>query len=143
MSAYVDASAFLKMYFREPDSKACAALLEENDDWISGRHTEVEVRRNLPLALKGKALAKARAEFMKDWGTVTKVALTKAECESAAAIAEFTGVGTLDALHLGAAQQVALGRIPFITFDRRQGQAARSMGWTVLGLHSSSTPPTP
>jgi predicted nucleic acid-binding protein len=51
----------------------------------------------------------------------------------AAAIAELTGVRTLDALHLAAAQRVGGAAVPFLTFDVRQAQAARGLGLTVVG----------
>lgn len=61
------------------------------------------------------------------------VALDEATCELAAEYSEITGVRTLDALHLGAAQRVGGGALPFLTSDLRLAQAARSLGWTVLG----------
>jgi predicted nucleic acid-binding protein len=43
-------------------------------------------------------------------------------------------VRTLDALHLATAQQLQVPALPFLTFDLRQAQAARSLGFTVLGV---------
>ena len=54
-------------------------------------------------------------------------------CERAAELAESTGARALDALHLGAADVMGGGELPFVTFDRRLAHAARSLGWTVLG----------
>jgi predicted nucleic acid-binding protein len=42
-----------------------------------------------------------------------------------------TGARTLDALHLAAAQRIG-GAVPFVTFDVRQAQAARTLGLVVL-----------
>lgn len=50
----------------------------------------------------------------------------------AATIAEQTGVRTLDALHLGAARRLGAA-VTFLTFDVRQGQAARGLGFRVVG----------
>lgn len=41
-------------------------------------------------------------------------------------------VRTLDALHLGAALRLGTA-VTFLTFDVRQAQAARSLGFTVAG----------
>ncbi len=60
------------------------------------------------------------------------VELDAATCELAATVAEQTGVRTLDALHLGAARRLGAG-ISFLTFDVRQAEAARSLGFRVLG----------
>jgi uncharacterized protein len=54
-------------------------------------------------------------------------------CDTAAGIAELTGVRALDALHLAAAQRIGGAAVPFLTFDVRQAQAARSLGLTVVG----------
>lgn len=59
--------------------------------------------------------------------------LTEDRDELAASIAEQTGVRSLDALHLGAAQRVGRQAITFLTFDLRQAQAARNLGLTVVG----------
>ena len=61
------------------------------------------------------------------------VDLTAQVVDAAADIAELSGVRTLDALHLGAAQVVGGGGLTFATCDQRQATAARSLGWTVLG----------
>jgi predicted nucleic acid-binding protein len=61
------------------------------------------------------------------------VELTHEVCEAAAELAEVTGARSLDALHLGAAKVVGGGAFPFVTFDLRQVQAARALGWVVLG----------
>jgi predicted nucleic acid-binding protein len=74
----------------------------------------------------------ARAAFADDLGSVSIIELDEATCEPAASIAETTGVRTLDALHLAAAQRVLEPGSGFLTFDVRQAQAARVLGLTVV-----------
>jgi predicted nucleic acid-binding protein len=50
MPIYVDTSALLKRYLEEPDSDAAEAFVVGDFAWFSGRHTYVEVRRNLARA---------------------------------------------------------------------------------------------
>lgn len=133
MSLYLDSSALLKLYIDEPDSGTCEALLRGDPDWLTARHTEVEVRRNLARHLSGDALLSARAQFREDWDTLAVIELTPEVCALAAEIAEATGARTLDALHLGAMQRAGGGSLPFVTYDIRQAHAARSLGWPVLG----------
>lgn len=133
MSLYVDSSALLKLYFDEPDSARAEGILTADDEWITARHTAVEVRRNLARELEGRILTQARRQFDRDWRAMAVVELTAEVCEGAAEIAELTGARTLDALHLGAARVVGGGHLPVVTFDLRQAQAARSLSWTVLG----------
>ncbi len=132
MSTYVDSSALLKRYVEEPDSEAADALLRADDELLTGRHTIVEVRRNLARLLSGAALAAARRAFADDLRSISIIELDEATCESAATIAETVGVRTLDALHLAAAQRISAPGLGFLTFDVRQAQAARALGMTVL-----------
>ncbi len=133
MSLYVDSSALLKLYFADPDSRHAEDILASDPDWITGRLTAVEVRRNLARELLGPDLAAARQQFERDWASTAVVELTAEVCEAAAELAEVTGARSLDALHLGAAKVVGGGALPIVTFDLRQAQAARSLGWVVLG----------
>ena len=132
MSTYVDSSALLKRYVEEPDSAEADTLLRADPALLTARHTMVEVRRNLARLLSGRDLVAARLAFANDLRSFSIVELDEATCESAAMIAETTGVRTLDALHLAAAQRVSAPGVGFLTFDLRQAQAARSLGLTVL-----------
>jgi len=102
VSLCVDSSALLKRYVDEPDSAACEAILRSNPELVSGRHTVVEVRRNLARLLAGADLSAARSTFAADLESISLVELG------------------------GAA-------LPFVTYDVRQAQAARSLGFPALG----------
>jgi predicted nucleic acid-binding protein len=91
------------------------------------------VRRNLTRLLDERDAVAARSAFAHDLEVLSIVELDAATCESAAAIAEVTGARALDALHLAAAQRVGGAAVPFLTFDLRQAQAARSLGLTLIG----------
>ncbi len=133
MSLYLDASAMLTLYLREPQAASCAEILEVDPSWMSARHTIVEVRRNLHRSLSGRDLVGASDRFVRDWQRVTVLELDETTCEMAAQIAEVTGIRSLDALHLGAAKRVGDPSLGFFTYDLRQAQAARSLGFRVLG----------
>jgi predicted nucleic acid-binding protein len=132
VSTYVDSSALLKRYVDEADSADADSLLRADDTLLTARHTIVEVRRNLARLLAGHDLVAARAAFRNDLRSISIIELDEATCESAASIAETTGVRTLDALHLAAAQRVHAPGVGFLTFDVRQAQAARAIGLTVV-----------
>jgi len=133
VTLYADSSALLKRYVDEPDSEAADVLLRSDPVLVTGRHTLVEVRRNLARLLEDRDLRSARAAFAADVEVLAFVELDSETCEAAATIAEMIGVRTLDALHLGAAQRLGASAITFLTFDVRQAQAARSLGMTVVG----------
>ena len=130
---YLDSSAVLKRYIEEPDSDRAETYLLADDLWVTGRHTRIEVRRNLARLLEGRALEQARESFDDDWQRMQVVALDDVTCDLAADFAEATGARTLDALHLAAASRVGISGLTFVTFDLRQAQAARSLGMSVVG----------
>lgn len=133
MTTYVDSSALLKRYVEEPDSERAVELLGSDDVLITGRHTIVEVRRNLARVLGPTAATAARRSFTQDLASFSIIELDPGTCELAATVAEQSGVRTLDALHLGAALRLGTN-LTFLTFDVRQAQAARSLGFAVVGV---------
>jgi predicted nucleic acid-binding protein len=132
VTLYVDSSALLKRYVDEPDSERAIELLVSDPALVTGRHTIVEVRRNLTQLLAPPDASAARASFANDLASFAIVELDAATCELAATIAEQTGVRTLDALHLGAARRLGTA-IGFLTFDVRQAVVARTLGFSVVG----------
>lgn len=132
MTLYADSSALLKRYVDERDSVRAVELLDSDPVLVTGRHTMVEVRRNLAHLLAPAAATAARASLATDLASFAIVELDAATCELAATIAEQTGVRTLDALHLGAARRLGTA-LTFVTFDVRQAQAARALGFAVAG----------
>jgi len=134
LSLYVDASALLKLYLEESDSDACRAILRADRRWHSANHSQVEVRRNLRRGLRGRALVEARKLFAIDWAGLNAVELDSRTCAEAAAVAEDSGVRTLDALHLAAARRVLERDMRFLTYDRRQAETARSLGFDVVAV---------
>jgi len=133
LSLYVDSSALLKRYVDEPDSETAEGLLRSDTSLLTGRHTLVEVRRNLARLLEPPEAGAARIAFGEDMRAFSIIELDEITCENAAGIAELTGVRTLDALHLAAAQRLGGSTIQFLTFDVRQAQAARTLALTVVG----------
>jgi predicted nucleic acid-binding protein len=133
VTLYADTSALLKRYVDEPDSDRAVELLAGDPELVTGRHTVAEVRRNLARVLTATDATAARASFADDLRSLSIVELDADTCELAATIAEQTGVRTLDALHLGAARRLGT-TLTFLTFDVRQGQAARALGFAVAGV---------
>ena len=132
MILYVDSSAFAKLYIDEVGKDAVEGHLRR-DVPVTARHTYVEVRRALHARLRGSELQRARDALSADWQKAEVVELDEPVCLAAADIAETTGVKTLDALHLAAAQRAGGSELTFLTFDEQQAAAARLLGWTVAG----------
>ncbi len=133
MTVYADASVLLKLYLDEPDSDSAREILRDDPSWISACITTIEVRRNLRRLLDDDSFAEARAVFERDWADVLSLAIDDVAAGRAAELAERTGAKSLDAIHLeGALRAGAAHGVPFVTFDRGLGGAARSLGWRVL-----------
>ncbi len=100
---------------------------------VVGHHTYVEVMLALGHRLEERDARSARAAFDAEWARLLVVALDHDVCRRAAVIGAMTGTRTLDALHLAAAQRAGGSALRFLTFDMRLAQAARSIGFIVVG----------
>ncbi len=130
---YVDSSALAKRYILEPDSGTANQLLDADPDWVTSAITEVEVRRVLALRLPPHRIAGARSSFLRDLERSAVVAADTTTMGLAAALAEATGVRSLDALHLASVQRVSSRTMRMVTFDVRMAAAARALGISVVG----------
>ena len=133
MTLYVDSSAMVKRYIAEDDSEAADAILLADTDWVTGRHTFVEVALAISRRLGEAERRVASAAFDSDWQRTFVVALDEVLCRRAAELGIATGARSLDALHLAAAERAGGRSVPIVTFDVRLGQAARSLGFAVVG----------
>ena len=134
MTQYVDASALVKRYVEESNSDAAQQLILRDPELVTGNHSFVEVVRALYRSLAETAYADAREVFERDWRRLLIVRLDETLCRRAATLATVTGSRTLDAFHLAAAERAGGRSIDFLTFDLRQAAAARSLGYTVVGV---------
>lgn len=133
MTLYLDSSAVLKRYIDEPDSEQFNTILHSDEAWLTCRVTWVEVWRNIGRQLIGADASAARDAFQADWEFLAVVEIDSVLAEEAGRLADLTGVRSLDALHLAAVQRAGPSGITLVTADLRQAQAARSLGWAVLG----------
>lgn len=133
MTLYTDSSALIKRYVAEEDSDAAESVLLADFEWVTGRHTFVEVMLAIHRRLGDAERTVASAAFERDWQRTYVVALDDAVCRRAAELGIVTGARSLDALHLAAAERAGGRSLPIVTFDVRLGHAARSLGFGVLG----------
>jgi hypothetical protein len=133
MTTYVDSSALLKRYVQEADSDVAERHLAADPVLVTSWITAVEVRRNLARLVDAADLPMLRQQLARDLDAFALVSLDEVVCNAAAEIAEMLGVRTLDAVHLACARRLQVPGLTFLTFDLRQAQAARALGFTVLG----------
>lgn len=131
MLAYLDSSVVLPRYLAEPRSGEANALIAQASSIVTCRVLQIEVMRGLSFITSAVERATAQMTFAEDWRRMIVVELDAPLADLAATIAASTGVRTLDSLHVATA--VLSGAEAFITFDRRQADAARAFDLTVLG----------
>jgi len=133
MTLYVDSSALIKRYVAEDDSQEAGAILLGDTEWVTGRHTFVEVILAIHRRLGEAEVRVARMAFERDWQRTFIVGLDDVVCRRAIELGSATGSRSLDAMHLAAAERAGGRSVPMVTFDVRLGQAARSLGFVVIG----------
>ena len=133
MTTFLDSSALVKRYVNEPDSDYAAALIDADDVLVSSWLTVVEVRRTVARILGGNDLSRANELIAEDFDKIALVSPDASTWQTAADIAEALGVRSLDSIQLACAQRLRITGLRFVTFDIRQGVAARALGFTVVG----------
>ena len=133
MTTFLDSSALVKRYVNEPDSDYAAALIDADDVLVSSWLTVVEVRRTVARILSGNDLSRAKELIAEDFDKIALVSPDASTWQTAADIAEALGVRSLDSIQLACAQRLRITGLRFVTFDIRQGVAARALGFTVVG----------
>ena len=137
MTAYVDASALLRVVLREPGP---AVDLRAFDLLVSSELIGVETLRTIDrLRLTGTLTteeAAARAQRARDWLDAVDLLLVRAPILSRASDPLPVPLGTLDAIHLvtALAWRERLDEALIVaTHDAALGLAARSYGFDVVG----------
>lgn len=132
MLACIDSSVVLSRYLSEPRSREAIDLIAEASAIVACRVMHIEVMRGLSFIASPVERATAHMAFAEDWRRLVILELDEQMTDLASTIAASTGVRTLDSLHIATA--ILANADAFITFDRRQGDAARAFDLTVLGI---------
>jgi hypothetical protein len=123
ITAYLDASALVKLAIYEPETDAVRAFISQFDQVATSRIGLIETRRVVKCT--GGDMARA-SEVL---ASVGPIEVGVAIAASAVGIAPPT-LKTLDAIHLASA--LALYAVDaFVTYDERLAAAARAAGLTV------------
>ncbi len=125
MTAYLDASALVKLIAPEDESAALAALVTEHRSQSTSVVGLVEVRR---AAGRRPGVADARVEDV--LARIAGIALEPSILTTAATI-EPASLRALDAIHLASAAALGADLAAFVTYDRRLAEAARALGLPV------------
>jgi uncharacterized protein len=136
---YLDSSAWVKRYFKEPGSTWIARLFERNERLASTGLGYVEVmsalvRQQLPHKFNQRKLKQLQELLQADWEGLTGVPLTNEIMEQSVSLAQLHRLRGADAIHLAAAlslKTVLTGTkqtVILITSDQELLQAAKDAG---------------
>ncbi|WP_034409053.1 type II toxin-antitoxin system VapC family toxin [Deinococcus murrayi] len=132
--AYLDSSAFAKLYLDEPGREEVEALVEQTGRVAACAIAYAEVRGVIARyrheeRLTAEEATSAIEAFEADWGTTNVVDVTPALLRLASSLLDaHAGLRAMDALHLAAALEVrAVEETRFLTFDRDLERVAQAL----------------
>jgi uncharacterized protein len=136
-----DTSALIPLFIEEKGTAQAKSWLRTDPTVVVWTLTRVELlsalarrRREEPVA--SKRLQTARQEVLNTWTRWSEVTAVDVVRRYAERLVETYPLRAADALQLGAALVVAengSAALTFVTFDRRQAEAAEHEGFRVLG----------
>jgi predicted nucleic acid-binding protein len=124
-TAYVDASALVKLAVAEPESEAMFRWLAEADSLAISRVGLVETARAVARSPHDSA------HLRRTLGAVVAIELDERTAHAAATVAP-PSLRSLDAIHLATAIGLGPELDAFVTYDDRLAAAARALGLPVV-----------
>ena len=127
-SLYLDSSALLKRYLEEEFSQQCEEIIIKYQDKYISQIGVTETLINLRKRLSAAEFAMAAKLFEADIAIFNIIEFDEASSYVAVEISEGTNLATLDAIHLASAAILGSKTIDFLTYDKVQRKAAKSLG---------------
>ncbi len=139
MTVALDSSALLKRYLSEPGHELVNQYLEEDSVWCASVLARTEVHLALHRVASGPTeQQKLWSAFREDWARVAVVPVDQRCLARAVEIGATFQLGTVDALHLAAADRLPQP-LTYLTFDSHQIPAALGLGFNVASTQEPIT----
>ena len=132
-SLYLDSSALLKRYLEEEFSQQCEETIVKYQDKYISQIGVTETLINLRKRLSASEFAMATKLFEADIAIFNIIEFDETTSDLAVDISEGTNLATLDAIHLASAASLGSKTIDFLTYDKVQRKAAKSLGFKTPG----------
>ena len=132
-SLYLDSSALLKRYLEEEFSQQCEEIIIKYHDKYISQIGVTETLINLRKRLSAGEFAMAAKLFEADIAIFNIIEFDEATSDLAVEIAGGTNLATLDSIHLASAANLGSKAIDFLTYDKVQRKAAKSLGFKTPG----------
>lgn len=125
---YVDASAAVKLYVEEASSEAAVDAVGNAGVLVASRVLFTEVAATIQRRLAGNQAAAALMAWERLWTDFDVVEVDARITIHAVSLAQYHGLGTLDAIHLASALRVPAAPMRFATWDKTLAEAAHAVG---------------
>jgi len=132
-SLYLDSSALLKRYLEEEFSQQCEEIIVKYQDKYISQIGVTETLINLRKRLSAAEFALATKLFEADIAIFNIIEFDEATSYLAVEISKGSNLATLDAIHLASAASLGSKTIDFLTYDKVQRKAAKSLGFKTPG----------
>jgi predicted nucleic acid-binding protein len=130
----LDTSALVKRYVQEVGTDDVVSLMTSDTGWCASALCRAETHVTLCHRGFEQAVQRRLAQSVEaDWEHFVVVPVDDLCLARAAEIGCDRKLRTLDAIHLAAADRLPRP-ITFVTFDARQAEGARSLGFEVTGV---------
>ncbi len=138
MTVALDSSALLKRYLSEPGHELVNDYLMSDPVWCASALARTEVQLALHRVASGTDEQRMLwATFREDWERVAVVPADQRCLARAVEIGSTFQLGTVDALHLAAADRLPRP-LTYLTFDSHQIPAALELGFEVVSTQGST-----
>ena len=140
MAVYLDSSALVKRYVREPGSVRVDRLFAESAPLLVSAIALAEclaalARLRSDGSLSERAYGKARSACVEEWASLNVIAVSGGVQERVVGLLDRFALRGMDALHLASAlwaQASIGGELSFLCSDRRLAEAAGRVGLKVV-----------
>ena len=129
---FVDTSALVKRYLDESGTRTVMAAMDADTAWAASAVALVECEIALcQRAGRDTTAAPLLAALRREWPRFAVIPIDDTCLARARDIGCELGTRTMDSIHLAAADRLPRP-LTFVTFDRRQADAAGALGFRVL-----------
>jgi predicted nucleic acid-binding protein len=133
MTSYFDSSVIVASLLLESRTEEARDLISFAEARMTSPLSIVETRRAIRVTHEPEDREQLQSEISLLLNAFSYVGEQPEMWEQAAHVADLTGVKSLDAIHLAAASYLEIEEMQFVTFDKKQADAARAIGLTVVG----------
>ena len=125
---YLDTSALLKVYIAEEFTEQCREIIAQYSNIYMSQVGVTETVINLRKRLSTREFAIASKFFKTDMASFNILDFDEEVSDLAIEISDGTSLATLDAIHIASAISLSVREMDFLTYDKAQRKAAKSLG---------------